>query len=142
MKSDTGIRDVAVTADEELYRMEHPFYEAAAKGTQYEFDSAWHERREYLTKLVYGSNTQSAPECGSTKPNIPDWMRGVIRHLRLIPRNPFIGLAVPAYLIGGFTLTVTELKPWAWMVWVPWLLIVTIIPVVWHICNLSNKNRN
>ncbi len=45
-----------------------------------------------------------------------------------------IGLPVGAWLVFLFiVISGAELKPWAWMVWTPWLTFATIAPIAWHI---------
>ena len=45
--------------------------------------------------------------------------------------NPFVGMSVGAWLVFLWALGVADFKPWAWMLWVPWLTFATLAPVVW-----------
>ena len=56
--------------------------------------------------------------------------------------NPFIGMTVGAWVIFLGAYMVTEFKPWAWMLWVPWLLFVTIAPIIWWLGNRKKTRGN
>lgn len=55
-------------------------------------------------------------------------------------RNPFIGLSLGAWSVFIPVSLVSEFKPWAWMLWVPWLTFATLMPVVWWVRNRSGSN--
>jgi hypothetical protein len=45
--------------------------------------------------------------------------------------NPFIGMAVGAWAVFLIAAMAATFKPWAWLIWVPWLSFATIAPLVW-----------
>lgn len=46
-------------------------------------------------------------------------------------QNPFMGMSIGAWLAFLVVLPVVEFKPWAWMLWVPWLGFATLAPLLW-----------
>jgi len=45
--------------------------------------------------------------------------------------NPFKLFPAPAWTVFVLVCFTADFKPWAWMVWVPWLTFATAAPVVW-----------
>lgn len=45
--------------------------------------------------------------------------------------NPFIGMAVVGWLVFLLISVVVAFKPWAWMIWTPYLTALAAAPLVW-----------
>jgi len=49
--------------------------------------------------------------------------------------NPFIPFFVTSWPIFILASIVAEFKPWAWMLWIPYLGLTTLAPIIWHFRN-------